>query len=122
MQSLVKSYQSDITCTQGHIKNVITKLTKMRLTKENAITELIDEIYRVLSLELHTICKQKQIYDFLYSMTTFEEQAYIIREILDQSPISYVNTLIPWIVRQMTVDKQVNNPFYLLFFLVSLLN
>ena len=110
MWPLVNSYLADKQETETQMQNAITKLIQVRTTKDvtpEATRDLIDDLFRALSMELHFLGKQKQIYNFLYSTTQFEEQAYIIREILDESPISYVDTMLPWVVRQMKSEKQV---------------
>ena len=96
------------------ITTVATKLTRMRITNptQEDKSQLIEQIMRMVSLELHNLYKQTQLYDFVYNISSFAEQALLIREILDYSPISFVDTLIPWFLKETNSEKQVGLLIY----------
>ena len=111
MRPLVNSLLQDKRESEAQIQSVTVKLVSMRIsnpTPEDK-TQLINQIIRVVSLELHNLFKYKQTLEYIFKLAQFEEQALLMREMLDYSPISFVDTLIPWVVKQMQTTKQVSS-------------
>ena len=59
--------------------SLLIELRMATTVSPEAMRELIDAVFHALSIELHRLFKQKQIFKLIYKHATFDEQAHLLR-------------------------------------------
>lgn len=59
--------------------SLLIDLRMAPLVTPESMKELIDAVYHALSIELHRLYKQKQIFQLVYQLSTYDEQARLLR-------------------------------------------